>query len=168
MARTVPYPHPMRSSPRRRARPGFTLIEILTVFIVFGVAAMIAVRSVGDTLRRDRVSKAAVMVSADIEQAFAIAARQRTPVRVFLNDTTISISFRDRADTTRRFRHRTFRGGEFSLDTMSMSRREFDIMPTGLATDTLSLTLGIFSQGGGTYSQTVRMTRAGLVRIGNR
>ena len=157
----------MTHSPRRRARTGFTLIEILTVFIVFGVSAMIAVRSVGDTLRRDRVAKATVILSADIEQAFAIAARQRTPVRVFINDTTLSVSIRDRADTTRRYRHRTFKNGEFSLDTMSMNLRVLDIMPTGLATDTLRVTLGIFSQGS-TYSQTLRMTRAGLVRIGNR
>jgi prepilin-type N-terminal cleavage/methylation domain-containing protein len=148
----------MTHRPRRRARTGFTLIEILAVFIVFGVSAMIAVRSVGDTLRRDRVSKATVILSADLEQAFAIAARQRTPVRVFINDTTLTVSIRDRADTTHRYRHRSFKAGEFSLD----------IMPTGLATDTLRLTLGILSQGGATYSQTLRMTRAGLVRIGNR
>jgi type II secretory pathway pseudopilin PulG len=144
------------------------MIEMLVVFIVFGVSAMIAVRSVGDTLRRDRVSKAAVILSADLEQAFAIAARQRTPVRVFINDTTLTVSIRDRADTTHRYRHRSFKAGEFSLDSLSMNRRVLDIMPTGLATDTLRLTLGILSQGGATYSQTLRMTRAGLVRIGNR
>jgi Tfp pilus assembly protein FimT len=48
----------MRYHPSVRAsgrRAGCTMIEMLIVFIVFGLAAMISIRSVGDTLRRDRV-----------------------------------------------------------------------------------------------------------------
>src|SRR5438445_12737517 len=66
-------PHPARA-PRRA---GFTMIEILVVFIVFGLSAMIALRSVGDTLRRDRVTKTAAVLSTDLERGFAIAARLR-------------------------------------------------------------------------------------------
>ena len=66
-------PSGMRHSPSRR-RSGFTIIEMLTVFVVFGAVAMISMRAVGDTLRRDRVAKASAIVGTDIEQAFAIAA----------------------------------------------------------------------------------------------
>ena len=51
---------------------------------------------------------------------------------------------------------------------MSVSRDTFDIMPTGLATDTFNLTLGIYSRGGMKYTKSVRSTVGGLVRVGNR
>src|SRR5262245_2730257 len=85
MARRVPYPSRMRPTPIRRRR-GFTMLELLIVFVVFGLVVMISIRPVGDTLRRDRASKAANILGADIEQAFAIAARQRMPVAMILND----------------------------------------------------------------------------------
>ena len=70
----------MRHSPSRR-RSGFTVIELLVAMAVFGAVAMISVRAVGDTLRRDRVTKVSAIIGTDIEQAFAIAARLREPVR---------------------------------------------------------------------------------------
>jgi Tfp pilus assembly protein FimT len=143
------------------------MIEMLVVFIVFGVSAMIATRSVGDTLRRDRVSKAAAVISADIEQAFALAARQRTPIRIAMNDTNRTFVLIDRADTTYKYRTRNFKTGEFSVDTIMNNRDSLDVMPNGLATDTLNLTLGIFTTGGSLYTKTIRVTRGGLVRVGN-
>jgi Tfp pilus assembly protein FimT len=143
------------------------MIEMLVVFIVFGVSAMIATRSVGDTLRRDRVSKAAAVISADIEQAFALAARQRTPIRIAMNDTNRTFVLIDRADTTYKYRTRNFKTGEFSVDTIMNNRDSLDVMPNGLATDTLNLTLGIFTTGGSLYTKSIRVTRGGLVRVGN-
>lgn len=158
-------PHPARA-PRRA---GFTMIEILVVFIVFGISAMIALRSVGDTLRRDRVQKTAAVLSADIEQGFSIAARLRVPVRVRLYDTTGRRQFivRQRTDTTYKYRVRELRTGDFGLDTLIKSRDSLDIMPNGLATDTLRLTLGVKSKSGSWYWKVIRVTRAGLVRVGN-
>lgn len=160
----------MFSSPRPphvARRSGFTMIEMLVVFVVFAATVMIAIRSVGDTLRRDRLGKTAVMLSSDLEQAFAIAARQRAPVRLLINDTSRTFSVADRADTTFKYRTRNFTAGEFTLDSLSPSRRVLDVMPTGLSTDTLSLRIGVLS-GGKMYTKTIRMTRAGLVRVGKR
>jgi hypothetical protein len=47
------------------------------------------------------------------------------------------------------------------------NRDSLDVMPNGLATDTLSLTLGVFSTGGSLYTKTIRVTRGGMVRVGN-
>lgn len=156
----------MSLSSLRRRRSGFTIIEMLVVFIVFGASAAIAVRSVGATLRRDRVGKAAVMLSADLEQAFAIAGRQRSPIRIAIDSTAMTISLVDRANASRIYRKRTLKDGEFSLDFIRSNSWALDVMPSGLATDTLRLSVGIYD-GGSPYSRTIRMTRGGLVRIGN-
>ena len=145
------------------------MIEMLVVFIVFGVSAMIAIRSVGDTLRRDRVAKAAAILSSDLEQAFALAARQRMPVRLRMVDSVQLFTARDRVDTNTRFRRRSFGSvSEFGLDYMKSSRDSVDIMPNGLASDTLNITLGVTSTGGSRYTKSIRVTRAGMVRVGNR
>ena len=143
------------------------MIEMLVVFIVFGVSAMIAIRSVGDTLRRDRVAKAAAILSSDLEQAFALAARQRMPVRLRMVDSVQLFTARDRVDTNTRFRRRSFgSASEFGLDYMLSSRDSIDIMPNGLASDTLNITLGVTSTGGTRYTKRIRVTRAGMVRVG--
>jgi prepilin-type N-terminal cleavage/methylation domain-containing protein len=157
------------SAPAPVNRDGFTMIEMLIVFVVFGVAAMISIRSVGDTLRRDRVRKTAAVLSADVEQAFAIAARQRAPIRLLFDSAKKTFSVALRSDTTYKFRTRSFGNtGDMQLDYISVNRNTLDIIPNGLAADTLRLTLGIFSKGGATYSTSLRATRGGLVRVGNR
>ncbi|MBW8769698.1 MAG: hypothetical protein JF589_08090 [Gemmatimonadetes bacterium] len=148
------------------------MIEIIIVLIVFGITAMIALRPVGDTLRRDRVTKTAAVLSADIEQGFAIAARLRQPVRVRIYDTLQPSArrqfiLRQRTDTSYKYRVRELRTGDFSIDTLIKSKDSLDIMPNGLATDTLRLTLGVKSNSGSWYWKVIRVTRAGLVRVGN-
>ncbi len=149
----------------RRRRAGFTLIEIIAVFVLVGAVTAIAIRSVGDTLRRDRLVKSMAILSADLDQAFAIAARQRTPVRLMLDSTTLSFAVVERSDTTMKYRTRQFKSGDLALDFMQVSARNIDVLPSGLSSDTLSLKLGIYSKNNTTYTRTLRMTRAGMVRI---
>lgn len=156
---------PTRNARHKRARPGFTMIELLLVLTLIGAIAAIAIRSVGDTIRRDRVVKTAAIVSTDLEQAFAIAGRQRTPVRLLIDSTRLTFTVADRADTTLKYRTRKFGGGDMGLDFISANRSTLDILPSGLSADTLRLVLGIFSKNGQSYSRTLRMTRGGLVRV---
>ena len=158
----------MRDSPTRR-RSGFTFIEILIVFVVFAAVASISVRSIGDTLRRDRVQKIGAVLSADIEQAFAIAARQREPVRMVVDRTNKRFSIQDRQATPSIYKTRSFAlSGEYGLDSLWTNKDTIDIMPNGLATDTLKLALIIRTTGGATYEKAVRVSKGGLVRIDNR
>ena len=149
-------------TPRRR---GFTMIEILIVLFMVSAVAVIAIRSVGDTIRRDRVQKALAIVSTDLEQAFAIAGRERTPVRLLFDSARKTFAVASRGDTTFKYRTRQFATGDLALDYLSVSRTTVDLLPSGLSSDTLSLRLGIYSRNGSTYDRTLRMTRAGLVRI---
>ena len=158
----------MRHSPSRR-RSGFTFIEILVVFVVFSAVAAISVRSVGDTLRRDRVAKVGAILGSDIEQAFSIAARQRLPVRMLVDRTSKTFSIVDRNTPTLIYKTRSFgRSDEYSLDSLWSNRDTIDIMPNGLATDTLKLSLIIRTRGGVAYAKSVRASKGGLVRIDNR
>lgn len=146
-------------------RKGFTLVELLIVLALIGIVASIAIRSVGDTIRRDRVQKAAAIVSTDLEQAFAIAARQRTPVRLLFDSARKTFALAARADTTFKYRTRQFATGDLALDYISVSNAALDVLPSGLSADTLNLRIGIYSRNGSRYDRTIRMTRGGLVRI---
>jgi Tfp pilus assembly protein FimT len=156
----------MRDSPSHR-RSGFTFIEILVVFIVFAAVMTVSVRSVGDTLRRDRVAKIGAILSSDIEQAFAIAARQREPVRMVVDRTNKRFSIQDRnVATPTIYKTRSFAlSGEYGLDSLWTNKDTIDIMPNGLATDTLKLALIIRTTGGATYEKAVRVSKGGLVRL---
>jgi type II secretory pathway pseudopilin PulG len=145
------------------------MIEMIVVFVVFGLVAMISIRSVGDTLRRDRVSKATAILGADIEQAFSIAARQRLPVMMVLNRSTKTFSIIDRNTPTMIYRRRSFaKTADFGVDTMYANKDTIFIMPNGLATSTLDLTLRISSRGGAPYTKSVRASIAGMVQVDNR
>src|SRR5436189_701979 len=161
----------MRHSPSRR-RSGFTFIEMLVVFIVFSAVAMISIRSIGDTIRRDRVAKTAAILATDVEQAFSIAARLREPVRMVVDRTNKRFTIQDRnvpPATTTIYKTRSFaRDGEYSLDSLWSSRDTVDIMPNGVSTAELQLSLVIKTKGGATYAKSVRASRGGLVRVDNR
>lgn len=140
------------------------MIELLIVLTLVSIVASISIRSVGDTLQRDRVQKAAAIVSTDLEQAFALAGRQRAPMRLLFDSVKKTFSVALRSDTTLKYRKRQFADGDLALGYISVSRNTLDIMPSGLSTDTLSLKLGMYSRNGAPYSRTIRMTRGGLVR----
>ena len=153
-------PQPGSDIPRK----GFALIELLVVLILVGIVASISIRSVGDTMQRDRVVKTAAILSSDLEQAFATAGRLRVPVRILIDSSKRTFSVANRSDTTLKYRSRQFVTGDMAIGFISSSRATLDVMPSGLSADTLRLRIGIFSKGT-TYSRTIRMTRGGLVRV---
>jgi prepilin-type N-terminal cleavage/methylation domain-containing protein len=157
----------MKISPNRR-RSGFTIIEMLVVFVVFGAVMMMSVRSIGDTLRRNRVAKVAAIVGSDVEQAFAIAARQRQPVRMKFSRVNRTFSIVDRNTPTLVYKTRSFATGEWALDSIQSNHDNIDIMPNGLATDSTNLELFIQSTGGKWYSKTVWASKGGLVKVAGR
>jgi Tfp pilus assembly protein FimT len=141
---------------------------MLVVFVVFGAVMMMSVRSIGDTLRRNRVAKVAAIVGSDVEQAFAIAARQRQPVRMKFSRVNRTFSIVDRNTPTLVYKTRSFATGEWALDSIQSNHDNIDIMPNGLATDSTNLELFIQSTGGKWYSKTVWASKGGLVKVAGR
>src|SRR3954471_15423982 len=64
-----------------RARPGFTLTELLIVVIIMAITTQLSIGRVHALLNQQRVVHAATAVQNDLEAAFQIAARNRTPVK---------------------------------------------------------------------------------------
>ena len=168
MARRVPYPCPMRPT-SITPRSGFTILELLVVFVVFGLVVMISIRSVGDTIRREKAAKAANILGSDIEQAFAIAARRRMPVMMVLNQSSKTFSIIDRGTTTKIYRQRSYaKTADYGVDSLYANRDTIYIMPNGLATNTWDLTLRITTRGGAAYTKKVNVSLAGMVKVNNR
>jgi prepilin-type N-terminal cleavage/methylation domain-containing protein len=152
-----------------RPRGGFTMIEMLVVFVVFGAVMLVSVRRVGDTLRRDRTAKVAAIVGSDVEQAFAIAARQRVPVRMKFSRVNKTFQIVDRNTPTLIYKKRSFAtSGEYGLDSIQSNHDNIDIMPNGLATDSLHLDLFVKTTGGAWYTKTVNASKGGLVKVAGR
>jgi len=145
------------------------MIELLIVFTVFGLVVMMSIRSVGDTLRRDKASKAASILGADVEQAFAIAARQRTPVMLASDRANRTFSIIDRGTTTIVYRRHSFRkSGDYGVDSLYANRDTVVIMPNGIATNSMDITLRFISTGGTVYTKKVAVSVGGMVRVNNR
>jgi prepilin-type N-terminal cleavage/methylation domain-containing protein len=144
-----------------RTRGGFTVFELLVVLVLAGIVAGTALPRVSRALAENRLQRAASVVVADLQLAHSMAARQRRPVRVEVDPTTRQIRVLNMAspDTTYSARHLGPQS-EFGLQHVTSSRPVLTVYPSGLANDTLQVTLRA-----GASVRRVRMTRAGQIRV---
>lgn len=153
------------SHPTRRPRGGFTLIEMLIVMSVLGVIALMSMGQVSSYTRERSVASAAATVRMDLQQAFAIAARNRRPVRVSFAPADTALRITDRENTTTFVRRGLGAGSGFKLlpsdvafCTSTCSEASVVVFPNGWASDTLSVTISK-----GDHTRGIRMSRSGLV-----
>lgn len=153
------------SHPTRRARAGFTLIEMLIVTSLLGVIALLSTGQISNYVRERNVSAAAATVRNDLQQAFAIAARNRRPVRVSFATADTALRITNRENTVTYVRRGLGAGSGFMLGPSDVafcastcSAATVDVFPNGWASDTLTVTISK-----GPYSRGIRMSRSGLV-----
>jgi prepilin-type N-terminal cleavage/methylation domain-containing protein len=147
----------------RRARRGFTLIEMLTVTSMLGVIALLSMGRITEYIRERNVAAASAVVRNDLQQAFAIAARNRRPVRLSFADTALQITNREKTITYVRRGLGTGSGlnlipSDVSFCSSSCVDATIDVFPNGWASDTLTVTIRK-----GPYRRAVHMSRSGLI-----
>jgi prepilin-type N-terminal cleavage/methylation domain-containing protein len=156
-----PPPSPTRRE--RSPRFGFTIIEMLAVLVIVGLLLGVSIGRISETIMRQRLNRAAVALSGDLEAAFSLAQRARKPVTIWYNTSTMQLGVAD-AVTGTVYRKTSLANFDLNSENIELSRTALNVYPAGLAGDSLSITLSA-TIGSTTYSQRVRMTRGGLVQI---
>ncbi|MEX0892040.1 MAG: prepilin-type N-terminal cleavage/methylation domain-containing protein [Gemmatimonadota bacterium] len=144
----------------RGARGGFTLLELLTVVVVLGIVSAITIPATSNMLAQTRVSKAATMISSDLQTAFSIAAREKRPlvVTVTAAEERYLIADRDGEVIVRR----SFATGseDLSVNSMTTNVAQLHIYPNGMASGILRITVVV-----GDHTRRVQMSRVGHIRV---
>ena len=150
-----------RQAQRNASRPGFTMIELILVISILGSLAAIASPKISLIVRHNRVNRAAMVITADLQNAFASAARQREPVRISADANTKSYQFVDRT-TGEVLRIRSFYGdtSEYRLSTLVFTPATIDVFPTGVSSTPIVVDLA-----NGDYSRKITASTAGFIRM---
>ena len=148
-------------SKQKRARVGFTLVEMLISITVMGTVAAMGMPKVNSTIRQQRVIAASNALASDVEAAFSVTARQRKPVRILYDSPSGEIRVVDRTTPTVVYSRRPLGlTSEYHLDAVSLSPATVDVFPVGLASAGFTVTLT-----NGAFQRRVIVTRTGLTRV---
>ena len=143
------------------ARGGFTIFELLIVVVILGVLATIMGPATSRIVRHNRVNRAATVIASDLQNAFAVAARQREPVRIQADAATRSYQFIDRRSGNV-LRIRTFYGdtSEYRLTSLVFTPTTIDVFPNGVSSAAVKIDLA-----NGDYTKQITASTAGFIRV---
>ena len=137
------------------------MVELLIVISMIGLISMMAFGRGSQMMTQWRVARAAQAYGEELQSAFALVGRNRKPMMIVLDRSTMEIRMHDRAGVV--YRRRGL-GPEsaYKLDAadFTTSRDSVEVYPPGLAADSMSVTI---SRNG--KLRRVRMLRGGLVQI---
>jgi len=158
--RPSPARAPIGRRPISYRVPGFSMLEMLIVIIIIGVLVAISVPKIARAIRHERVNRAAQVVVQDLQNGFAMAGRQRAPVRLTFTAATQTYEFTDRASGTVLQTRVMSTGSEYSLTSLSASPVTVDVFPNGIGSTGFTVTVA-----NGDYSRTITASSAGFVRM---
>lgn len=133
----------------------------MAVVSIIGVLAMMVGPAMSRIVRHQRANRAATVIAADLQNAFAVAARQRQPVRIQADAATRSYQFIDRK-TNAVLRIRTFYGdtSEYRLTNLVFTPATIDVFPSGISSSAITVDLA-----NGDYSKKISASTAGFIRV---
>ena len=142
------------------ARHGFSMMEMLVVIVILGILSAMVGPAMSRVVRHNRVNRSATLIAADLQNAFAVAARQREPVRIQADANSRSYQFVDRK-TGAILRIRTFYGdtSEYRLTRLTFTPTTIDVFPSGVSSAPLVVDLA-----NGDYTRQVTASTAGFIR----
>ena len=140
---------------------GFTIMEMLVVIGILGILAAMAGPAMSRIVRHQRTNRAAMVITSDLQNAFAVAARQREPVRIQADAATRSYQFIDRKSGAV-LRIRTFYGdtSEYKLSSLVFTPATIDVFPSGISSSAVRIDLA-----NGDYSKQITASSAGFIRV---
>ncbi len=141
-------------------RKGFSIVELLLVVALLGIIAGMVAPKIGSMVQHQRVNKAAAIVVADLQNVFAMAGRQRAPVRMTSNLSAKTYTFADRRTGTVFQTRNLGNTSEYRLGTLTFNPATVDMFPNGISSAALIVTVGA-----GTYTRTITASTAGFVRL---
>lgn len=143
------------------ARSGFTTIELIVIVTIIGILAGIAGPAMSQIVRHSRTNRAALVITADLQNAFAAAARQRQPVSIVADSVGKSYQFIDRKSGAV-LKVRSFYGGnsEYRLSRLVFRPNTIDVFPSGVSSAPLVVDLA-----NGDYPRRITASTAGFIRL---
>lgn len=140
---------------------GFSLVEILVALTLVGIAAALSIPRAGRVINQTKVQRAAQALQSEVQQAFAIAGRNRAPVQIVWHAPSTQLRITNLAGTTVYRRLGVGVGGGYGLTAseVSVSPRTLTVFPNGLAADTLVISVVRTN-----YSRRIWFSRSGIAK----
>ena len=133
----------------------------MTLTIV-GIVAAITVPKISQVNTQNKVQRAANALQTEVQQAFAIAGRNRQPVQFVWRSDSLQVRVTNRAGTTVYRKTGLGVGSGFALaaSEVTVYPTTLTIFPNGIASDTLYMKV---AKSG--FIRVVRVSRSGMTRL---
>jgi type II secretory pathway pseudopilin PulG len=131
------------------------------VLVIVGITSAVTAGRIHSLIIQERVQRAATAVRSDIEAAFTLAQRNRRPIRIDWDPTSMQLQVNSRY-WSRSYRQTNLGPDAYGLKSgnVSFSRWTTEVFPNGFAEDVLTITLSASN-----VTKTISMSRAGLVQV---
>ena len=128
--------------------------------MIVAVAMATTIPRIGAVTNQTKVQRANQALQQDVQQAWAIAARNRAPTKLTLSAATMQLQITNLAGNTIYKRTSYGTGGSYGLTSseLTMSPSSITVFPNGLANDTISISISRSS-----YSMRFWVSKSGMV-----
>jgi type II secretory pathway pseudopilin PulG len=132
----------------------------LVVIMIVAVAMAATIPRIGAVTNQTKVQRANQALQQDVQQAWAIAARNRAPTKLTFSSSAMQLRVTNLAGTTIYKRTSYGTGGQYGFTSteLKMAPSSITVFPNGLANDTVG-----FSVTRSSYSRKFWVNKAGMV-----